>query len=137
MRRADELLVAKGSFLLGSPRGEGESDERPPRRVNVEAFYIDRHEVTNAQYRGFLAELAEKPHGPFHEREPAGKDYRPSLTRGDAVANRFPKDYFDNPDYDKHPVIGVDWFDAYAYASHYGRRLPLLLPIVRGQSRRR
>ena len=47
------VLVPAGYFLMGSDDPEAEPDEKPLRRVFVPAFYIDRHEVTNARYREF------------------------------------------------------------------------------------
>ena len=103
-----ELLVPAGEFLMG----EGE----PQTRVTVAAFYIDRTEVSNAQYAKFLADVAKQ--GDAQCRHPAQptskKDHVPT--------------FWDNPNLGKakasHPVVGVDWFDAYAYATWAGKRLP-------------
>ena len=40
------VLVPAGKFQMGSTTGD--VDERPVHTVNVEAFYIDLHEVTNS-----------------------------------------------------------------------------------------
>jgi formylglycine-generating enzyme required for sulfatase activity len=45
---AEMVLVPAGSFLMGS--ADGESDETPPHQVTLDAFWIDRTEVTQAQY---------------------------------------------------------------------------------------
>lgn len=47
------LLVPPGTVTMGS--ADGESDELPVHRVWVDAFYIDRCEVTNRQFRAFVA----------------------------------------------------------------------------------
>lgn len=44
--------VSGGEFLMGSDRHHPE--ERPARRVSVGAFFIDRHEVSNAQFAEFV-----------------------------------------------------------------------------------
>ena len=108
------------------------ADERPARRVRVKAFAIDRYEVTNAQYRRFLAAVAQAGDAAWaHPDQPAGKDHTP----------RYWKDFnplLHDPGYaalaqygapdtfcaDRKPVVGVDWFDAYAYAKWAGKRLP-------------
>ena len=36
------------------------ADERPPHPVRLKSYAIDRHEVTNAQYRKFLAAVQER-----------------------------------------------------------------------------
>ena len=47
------VLVRGGAFLRGSARGE--PDERPQTRVELRAFRIDRHEVTQAEYARCVA----------------------------------------------------------------------------------
>ena len=45
------VLVGAGEFTMGSLKGE--LSERPRRRVSVDAFYIDRYELGNADYERF------------------------------------------------------------------------------------
>ena len=103
-----ELLVPAGEFPLGVAE--------PPQRATLAAFYIDRTEVTNAQYARFLAAVAKGGDAPWrHPAQPkAKKDHVPlfweNANLGQAKA--------------KQPVVGVDWFDAYAYARWAGKRLP-------------
>lgn len=100
----------------------------PPRMIRVGDFEIDRTEVTNAAYRRFLASV--KDHGRCHPDEPKDKDHTPRYW------GRF-NPLLDDPEYaktapfsadtftaDDAPVVGVDWFDAYAYAAWAGKRLP-------------
>ena len=47
----DWIEIPAGTFLMGSPEGEGYDDEHPRHEVAVSAFRILRHEVTNAEYR--------------------------------------------------------------------------------------
>jgi len=106
-------------------------DEHPARKVRLNAFAIDRYEVTNAQYRVFLAEVTQ--HGDrhcAHPNQPAGKDHTPRywkkfnpLLQDPAFAKlaQFDAATFTQ---DHTPVVGVDWFDAYAYAKWAGKRLP-------------
>jgi formylglycine-generating enzyme required for sulfatase activity len=48
MRR---VSVPAGEFLMGSPEGEGDGNEHPQHTVYLDAFWIDRTEVSAAQYR--------------------------------------------------------------------------------------
>ena len=48
------VLVPGGKFAMG--QDDGNFDERPAHHVNISAFYIDRHEVTNAQFARFVHE---------------------------------------------------------------------------------
>jgi formylglycine-generating enzyme required for sulfatase activity len=109
---------AKMAFIPGGPfsRGSknGRPDEAPPGTVEISPFYMDKTEVTNRRYGKFLAWMksASNPHKHCHKEEPKNKDHTP----------RFWKDpKWNGPD---QPVVGVDWFDAYAYARWAGKRLP-------------
>jgi len=107
-------------------------DERPQRIVRLKAFAIDRDEVTNAQYRQFLA--AVKQHGDAayaHPDQPPGKDHTPRywkdfnpLLHLDSWYARLAQFNAATFTGDTTPVVGVDWFDAYAYAKWAGKRLP-------------
>lgn len=107
------------------------ADERPRHRVKVRAFAIDRFEVSNAQYRRFLDHVTE--HGDAacrHPDQPENKDHTPRYWRefNPLLASKkfarlapFDHETFTAPD---KPVVGVDWFDAWAYAKWAGKRLP-------------
>jgi gamma-glutamyl hercynylcysteine S-oxide synthase len=88
------------------------SDFIPRQTIECAEFYIDKHPITNSQYRRFLDDtrLNGKPHG--HPDEPENKDYTPAHWRDP----RFSDDHM--------PVTGVDWYDAWAYANWAGKRLP-------------
>src|SRR5512132_882784 len=47
-------FIAAGAFQMGSERHQPE--ERFTHVVRVDGFWIDRHEVTNAQFRNFVEE---------------------------------------------------------------------------------
>ncbi len=46
-------LVPGGYCLLGTDDSDADEDVKPLRRVFVPSFYMDRHEVTNSEYRKF------------------------------------------------------------------------------------
>jgi formylglycine-generating enzyme required for sulfatase activity len=118
---AGMVEIKGGSFHLGSERGN--PDERPLRRVKTPGFFLDRFEVTNRQYLKFLEAVRETGHAWCHPNEPAHKDHTPFHTY--AWALRFSwvggKPPIGKED---HPVVLVDWFDAYAFAKWAGKRLP-------------
>ncbi len=91
------VYVPAGEFLMGSPESDGGADERPQHAVYLDAYWIDKTEVTNAQYRQCV--------------EAGGCDER--LCGGDWG--------FNAPD---QPVVCVRWDDAQAYAAWAGGRLP-------------
>ena len=95
---AEMILIPAGEFLMGSPEeGEGSADEHPQHTVFLDAFYIDKYEVTNSQYKQFMRATG----------------HRASL-------------YWNSGEYNQpnQPVVGVDWHDAVAYAKWAGKRLP-------------
>lgn len=97
----DVVYVPAGVFLMGSPDGEGDEDERPQRAVYLDAFWIDKTEVTNAEYTRFMAATGYR--APYFLPKPWNSKW------------------YDNPD---QPVVGVNWGDAVAYARWAGKRLP-------------
>ena len=98
------LYVPAGEFTMGSDTGEVE--EKPAHTVDLDAFWIDKTEVTNKMYALCVAA------GSCKEREP---DSKKSSSRSS---------YYGNSDFDNYPVINVSWIDAKAYCEWAGRRLP-------------
>jgi len=46
--------VPAGEFLMGSDHKLSQPNERPAHRVKVAGFWMDRHHVTNAEFRRFV-----------------------------------------------------------------------------------
>jgi iron(II)-dependent oxidoreductase len=91
---APMILIPAGEFQMGS---DIYANEQPVHTVYLDAFYMDKYEVTNAQYKKFMASTGHKA--------PA----------------RWKDSIFNKPD---QPVVCVTWEDAKAYASWAGKRLP-------------
>jgi serine/threonine-protein kinase len=100
------VCVSHGEFWMGADDTdpEAEANEKPGRFVNLDAFWIDRTEVTNNQYEGCVQD---------------GVCRRPSTTFGDRLDA-----YYGNPQYQNHPVVNVNWQDAATYCEWAGRSLP-------------
>ncbi len=96
------IAVPAGEFTMGSD--DGDDDERPAHSVQLEAFEIDRTEVTNEQYQQFADET-----GYLTDAEKAGESY---------TWRNYAKD---KP---QHAVVMVTWNDAVAYCQWLGKRLP-------------
>jgi len=106
---AEMALIPAGEFQMGS--NDGESDEKPVHMVYVDAFYMDKYEVTNAQYRQFVKATG--------HREPEGIGYV------NGKYQRGFKPWSDkNFNGDDQPVVCVSWDDATAYCKWAGKRLP-------------
>jgi formylglycine-generating enzyme required for sulfatase activity len=105
---AGMVLIPAGAFQMGANGPDSPADEQPVHSVHVASFYIDRCEVTNAEYRRFVIETG---HAPPRADEPWAEPY--NWTGSDYPAGT-----------DEHPVVLVSWHDAAAYAAWVGKRLP-------------
>lgn len=111
LKDLEVVLVPSGPFAMG--RDHSHADEYPLRPVELNTYAIDLHEVTNAQYARFLKVMqATHDHSRCHSSEPSDKDHTPQYWSDPAL---------NQP---QQPVVGVDWYDAVAYASWAGMRLP-------------
>jgi serine/threonine-protein kinase len=95
------VQVPAGEFTMGNNEDEL---EKPAHQVYLNAFSIDKHEVTNAQYK----KCAD-----------AGKCSPPSNT---STSSR--QWYYSVPKYSNHPMANVTWEDAKRYCEWAGKRLP-------------
>jgi serine/threonine-protein kinase len=95
------VYVPAGEFIMGSK--DGYTEARPEHRVTLDAFWLDRSEVTNAQYA--LCVAAGVCGLPYYQPVQKNTDYH-------------------SPTHAYHPVIFVNWNDASAYCAWAGRRLP-------------
>lgn len=112
--RTEMVLVPAGPFVMGSWLGD--SDEAPVSVVDLPAFYIDRHEVTNARFAGFLNALPWNRRRRVHEyltQGPTSEIVLGSDDRYQVVAGM-----------EDHPVRHVSWHGAMAYARWAGKDLP-------------
>ncbi len=107
------VYVPAGYVLVGDPASAPGQPEFPSRIVYVSAFYIDRHEVSNSAYRRFV-EYVQRTRDATMQHPDA-----PPLKRHDAAGWQHPALSGDDQ-----PVVGVDWFDAYAFARWSRKRLP-------------
>jgi len=139
------VLISAGAFTMGRENREGWSpmaapemfnDELPSHEVYVDAFYIDKYETTNRQFKefvdatGYVTE-AEINGGASEVIVPAnqagtpiqgtdigwkwmeGANWRAPEGPGSNIEDRI--DY---------PVVHVTWNDAAAFAEWVGKRLP-------------
>ena len=106
------VLIPAGGFQMGSNNNEAEEDERPVHTVYVDAFYIDKYEVTNAQYKAFIDA------NPQWRRDRIPDKYQNGLYLFDWNGNSYPGGKGD------YPVVNVSWYAAMAYAKWAGKRLP-------------
>lgn len=118
---ADMVLIPAGSFMMGSD--EGEADEKPVHEVYIDAFYLDKYEVTVAQFKKFVEAAgyktdAEKEGWSWKWNGKEWEKVKGVNWRHDAEGKIIGSDRMN------HPVIHVSWNDAKAFAQWAGKRLP-------------
>ena len=92
---APMVLVPAGEFTMGSSQN---TDEQPVHRVSLDAYYIDKYEVSVGQYAKLLAATSLEEPPDWH------------------IMNQ--------PPHQKRPVVMMDWLDATTYCRWAGKRLP-------------
>lgn len=104
------VTVPEGEFQMGCDRyvepcrADDTHAEEPLHKVYLDAFDIDKYEVTNQEYAACVLSGSCKPPRRFN-----------SATHDQ---------YYNNPQYDLFPVLYVSWEDATNYCAWVGKRLP-------------
>ncbi len=105
---AEEMLIPAGEFQMGCDNTNSAetclSYEQPLHTVNLDAYYIDKYEVTNARYEACVD---------------AG-----GCTAPKEISSSTRSSYYGNADYADYPVVKVDWSQAVAFCTWTGKRLP-------------
>lgn len=92
------VLVSAGKFWMGGDGIGGFFDEQPAHQIYLDAFYIDRYEVTNVLYKACVD---------------TGTCDPPTSTS-----------HYNSSQYAQHPVVNVNWYMAKEYCEWRGGRLP-------------
>src|SRR5262249_31534240 len=102
-------LIPAGEFWMGrvhafyydsiSGVARDKMDDLPANKIYLDAFYIDKYEVTNADYARFIEAAKARP--PWHW--PEG-----NIPKGE----------------ERFPVSNVNWFEANSFCNWLGKRLP-------------
>ena len=100
----EQVFVPAGSFMMGSE--EGDEDEQPVHEVTLDAFWIDRTEVTNEQFQACRY---------------TGSCQWSIFSSGSSQTR---DDYRYDRIFSYYPVIYVSWLDASDFCAWAGSRLP-------------
>ena len=109
---AEMTRIPAGSFSMG--RDDGPADERPPQRINLPEFFVDRLPVTNSQFARFLEAKGVRVTAAKRWYDSDDNDARIHLRAGKWQADL---------GFENHPVVEVSWFGAVAYCQWSGKRL--------------
>ena len=109
------VLIPAGEFTMGSEDSNADSDEAPEHTVYLDAYWIYKHEVTNAQYAEFMNDQGNQTEDGVTWLD-SGED--------DARIHQSSGDWIPDSGYGDHPVVEVSWYGAQAYCEWAGGRLP-------------
>ena len=131
------VLIPAGEFQIGSNDKEADNNEQPVRTVYIDAFYMDKTEVTNAEYKAFLIANPYWQKSHIQARFHSGYDFQQASYRNDYNFQQVREPPLPDVNYlhdwnginyptgkGNHPVTFVNWYAAMAYAEWAGKRLP-------------
>jgi len=116
------VLVSGGRFKMGS--NSGRLNEQPEHKVNVDTFFIDKHEVSAEEFAEFLNEKGNPDELYFSPDSYSTiiAVQNGSGTRGNAGEKI--THYMVREGLDKYPANNVSWYGASVYCREHGKRLP-------------
>ncbi len=106
------VVIPGGTFFRGS--NQGGRDEMPRHAVHLSPFALDIHPITNEQFVRFLEAMG-------GEKDVHNNDI---LRLKESRIKRSAGRLHIESGYARHPVVGVTWYGAVAYAKWVGKRLP-------------
>jgi gamma-glutamyl hercynylcysteine S-oxide synthase len=109
------IQIPAGEFEMGSDSIDALDNERPAHKVHLETYWIDLYPVNCGQYRLFMEADGYKNHQWWSQ---SGWEWL------QAEGVRQPFYWCDEYAQEHHPVCGVSWYEAEAYARFVGKRLP-------------
>jgi len=123
------VTIPAGAFIMGD--AQGDIDEKPAHEVALNAYYMDKYEVSNAQFCRFLNATANIKHDhswflidveyvTVHER--SGRSYT-AKNDENGILHKNGR-YVVITGHEQEPVVNVTWYGARAYAKWAGKRLP-------------
>lgn len=110
--QTDMVVIKGGDFIRGS--NDGNRDEMPRHQITLSSYAIDVHPITNEQFVRFLEVMGGEK----------DNNHQDIIRLRDSRIKRSGGKLSIESGYAKHPVVGVTWYGAMAYAKWVGKRLP-------------
>ena len=119
------VYVPAGEFLLGSADSDldAREDEKPQQSIYLDAFWVDRTEVSVAQFQDFVNQTGYVTEAEA-EQNGGGIVYAPDPVGERSASWKLPQGGGAAPATERQPVVQVSRNDARAYCEWAGRRLP-------------
>ena len=112
---AEMIEIPAGEFEMGNDSTDALDNERLVHQVYLDTYWIDRYPVTCRQYREFIEA------GGYQNSRWWSTDGWKWLQENPV---KEPLYWSADPTWNNHPVCGVSWYEAEAYARFVGKRLP-------------
>jgi gamma-glutamyl hercynylcysteine S-oxide synthase len=112
---AEMIKIPAGEFEMGNDSTDALDNERLVHQVYLDTYWIDRYPVTCGQYREFIEA------GGYQNSRWWSTDGWKWLQENPV---KEPLYWSADPTWNNHPVCGVSWYEAEAYARFVGKRLP-------------
>ncbi|ACK67156.1 protein of unknown function DUF323 [Rippkaea orientalis PCC 8801] len=109
------VKITAGEFEMGSNTLGTQDNERPTHRVYLDDYWLDIYPVTCLEYRQFMQSRG------YQKRQFWSKEGWQWLENNPVSS---PLYWVESSDWDNHPVCGVSYYEAEAYANFIGKRLP-------------
>lgn len=116
------ISIPAGTFKMGSLSSDpyARLDEQPQHTVYLDAYQISKYEITNAQFKVFM-DSDGYTNSAYWTTDGWTWRTNNSITEPAYWATGL---YNSGPGYPNYPVVGVSWYEAYAYCQWIGGHLP-------------
>ncbi|QDU93314.1 formylglycine-generating enzyme family protein [Lignipirellula cremea] len=115
-------MIAAGDVAVQYWRAQGQPRDKSGDLAATFGFFLDRYPVTNAQFQRFVDS------GAYEQSSLWDPEIWPSVEQfvdqSGESGPRFWQDGKHPAGLQKHPVVGVNWYEARAFANWVGKRLP-------------
>ena len=116
IKELEMTLIPESEFIMGSDGANDNPDQKPKHKVFLNAYRISKYEVTNEQYKAFVMD------GAYRRKELwTAEGWQFIQENGVTYPAGWKVRGFEDL---RKPIVGVSWYEAYAFAKWLSMRLP-------------